>query len=715
MFRYISLVLLAALTACATTGARRRPAADSSTPATAQDRAAGEMAVYIGDMATQFWTSPNSSFNITSAQDPELTRLEEYLKSKMPDLGGQGGELRLTSVIAAADRTVVRFEEVIARHRGDQFNYEVPLAGSGLVVTLTNGQIASISSTLAVPPSFSFVFQQPGFDTSGFTTHEYKVLLGHVRESSKKKEVADTLARVAREAGVPFDLKQYLSQKPSAQRAQLGALLGHLNAFGTAKLLVEMAMKKRLQLVQRSNHWMLNVIGLFDLPVEFDMEIPEPGTQQHLKVRNLRELHQNIVVNIYDGKTFPAPPFPKLENTPTEKVFDDIADYHKNHHHWLGYDGHTADTPVEAILNMTAPEVIDNAAWTPKLKGFLIGTGSQLIHNQDRSYSVLGHEYTHAIVENSSQLIYNAQSGALNEHIADIEGSYIDGEKTMHQDFTYIIGAEVLLPNVGATQGALVGLLIKALNVPQDKIAKYNLDKVPLRHLRYPILSLTPSLPDMATAAQQKFGADCQPSTDNDQCGVHAMSGIPNAAVSAIIDTLGADRVNTMIFNTVTLRLNAHSTFKDYVRQMYEECQTTPGLDKAKDCPVVIKAFADVGVTFPTDTQPAPPVQQGPPPPRVDPLPAPKAYCGIVTKLPDGNVTVVDHKFDAAILVTKNDKLTTGNFQDVYQDTCACVMGNIDKTKNSNGVAFNYFAQVTQVKGLADSACNSLRTKTAGR
>ncbi|HEX6872130.1 MAG TPA: M4 family metallopeptidase, partial [Micromonosporaceae bacterium] len=53
--------------------------------------------------------------------------------------------------------------------------------------------------------------------------------------------------------------------------------------------------------------------------------------------------------------------------------------------------------------------------------------GAQLVFGQGYAVDdVVGHEYTHAVIDHSSQLFYAYESGAINESLADIFGEFID-------------------------------------------------------------------------------------------------------------------------------------------------------------------------------------------------------------------------------------------------------------------------------------------------
>jgi bacillolysin len=66
----------------------------------------------------------------------------------------------------------------------------------------------------------------------------------------------------------------------------------------------------------------------------------------------------------------------------------------------------------------------DNAFWDGT--GMAYGDGGQAFRPLSVSLDVVGHEFTHGVIERTAGLIYQNQSGALNEAVADIFGAFIE-------------------------------------------------------------------------------------------------------------------------------------------------------------------------------------------------------------------------------------------------------------------------------------------------
>jgi hypothetical protein len=143
----------------------------------------------------------------------------------------------------------------------------------------------------------------------------------------------------------------------------------------------------------------------------------------------------------------------------------------------------------------------DNAFWDGSQMVF--GDGDGVIFERfTKSLDVIGHELAHGVTEHTAGLLYQGQSGALNESISDVFGVLVKqrqlGQSAEQAD--WLVGADVLNPSV---QGRA------------------------LRDMRNP-----------GTAYDDpRLGTDPQPAhmdayvdTDDDNGGVHINSGIPNRA-----------------------------------------------------------------------------------------------------------------------------------------------------------------------------------------
>jgi Zn-dependent metalloprotease len=153
----------------------------------------------------------------------------------------------------------------------------------------------------------------------------------------------------------------------------------------------------------------------------------------------------------------------------------------------------------------------DNAFWNGTQMIYGDGDGVQFTRFTV-SPDVIGHELTHGVTQNESNLIYWKQAGAMNESISDVFGSLVK-QYYYNQSVTqadWLIGYGLFIP--GSTKTGLNGVLaIRSLAAPGTAYG-------------YPV-------PDPV------LGTDPQPATMTqyvdtlqDNGGVHINSGIPNRA-----------------------------------------------------------------------------------------------------------------------------------------------------------------------------------------
>ncbi|MEZ4838015.1 M4 family metallopeptidase [Flavobacterium sp.] len=73
---------------------------------------------------------------------------------------------------------------------------------------------------------------------------------------------------------------------------------------------------------------------------------------------------------------------------------------------------------------ITPPSANANAIWTGSAMLFSLGNGTNM--GPVTSLDVVGHEFTHAVIDYTADLIYSNQSGAINESFADIFGEMVE-------------------------------------------------------------------------------------------------------------------------------------------------------------------------------------------------------------------------------------------------------------------------------------------------
>ncbi|MBM7588096.1 neutral peptidase B [Bacillus pakistanensis] len=85
----------------------------------------------------------------------------------------------------------------------------------------------------------------------------------------------------------------------------------------------------------------------------------------------------------------------------------------------------------------------NNAAWNGKQMLYGDGDGQRMI-SLSGSLDVIGHEMTHGVITNTADLVYEGESGAINESIADIMGAFIENKPG---EDMWLLGEDVWTPN----------------------------------------------------------------------------------------------------------------------------------------------------------------------------------------------------------------------------------------------------------------------------
>ncbi|MFB3788483.1 MAG: M4 family metallopeptidase [bacterium] len=200
----------------------------------------------------------------------------------------------------------------------------------------------------------------------------------------------------------------------------------------------------------------------------------------------------------------------------------------------------------------------DNACWNPGIKGMQFGDGEQNdggILPQD--LDTVAHEYTHGITNFSSNLIYESQSGALNEHFSDFFGCMVDRDNWLHGEETITVPGKIALRDLS--------------NPGNPQVISQN----PATMKEYLNLTL-----------------------EQDNGGVHINMGIPCYMSYLLAEGLnggiGKDKTERILYRCLTQYLTQRSQFIDYRRLCIQAAQDMYGEAEAE---AVKNAFDAVGIT----------------------------------------------------------------------------------------------------------------------
>lgn len=200
-------------------------------------------------------------------------------------------------------------------------------------------------------------------------------------------------------------------------------------------------------------------------------------------------------------------------------------EYFLNNHTRISINGQKGN--IISFVNVSDKQGgnMDNAFWN----GFAMfyGNGSSAFKPLARGLDVAGHEMTHGVVQNTANLEYYGESGALNESFADIFGAMIDRDD-------WEIGEDVV--NTSAfPSGALRSLINPNQGQPTNS---FNTGWQPM-HMN------------------QKFNGQ------EDNNGVHINSGIPNHAFYQFANIVGKSKAENVYYRALDKYLVKSSQFID--------------------------------------------------------------------------------------------------------------------------------------------------------
>lgn len=195
-----------------------------------------------------------------------------------------------------------------------------------------------------------------------------------------------------------------------------------------------------------------------------------------------------------------------------------VREYYKTALDYKSVDDHGADL----ILNVHFGVRYANAFWDGDEMTFGDGDG-KVFTNLATALDVTAHELTHGVVQYVAGLTYQGQSGALNEHYADVFGSVIKqvAKKQTAATADWLIGDEIMGP-------ALKGQALRSMRAPGTAYDN-------------PLMGKDPQPDHMNNL--YKGSAD--------HGGVHINSGIPNKVFFLVATAIGTDKAAPLWFETL--------------------------------------------------------------------------------------------------------------------------------------------------------------------
>lgn len=256
----------------------------------------------------------------------------------------------------------------------------------------------------------------------------------------------------------------------------------------------------------------------------------------------------NVYNAAYDGAAVDA-------HTYAAQTFD----YYKNEHNRSSYDGNNA----QLISTVHYGRSYNNAFWNGTQMVYGDGDGTTFIALSG-GLDVIAHELTHAVTDTTADLIYQNESGAINESISDIFGTLVEYHANNKPD--WLIGEDIYTPAIAGD--ALRSMEDPTLNGDPDHYSK-----------RYVGLS--------------------------DNGGVHINSGISNKAAYLLanggthygvaVAGIGNDKTADIFYRTLTQYLTPNSNYSHYRVSTIQAATDLYGASSAEVASVKA-AFSAVGV-----------------------------------------------------------------------------------------------------------------------
>src|SRR5919206_292413 len=139
---------------------------------------------------------------------------------------------------------------------------------------------------------------------------------------------------------------------------------------------------------------------------------------------------------------------PAGNDAAVNEAYDGLGDTYD--FYWEVLDRNSIDDegmPLNATVHYG--QNYDNAFWNGERMVFGDGDGD-LFNRFTISLDVIGHELTHGVTQDESQLTYYGQPGALNESVSDVFGSLVKQHKLGQtaDQADWLIGAGLLAPDV---------------------------------------------------------------------------------------------------------------------------------------------------------------------------------------------------------------------------------------------------------------------------
>lgn len=266
--------------------------------------------------------------------------------------------------------------------------------------------------------------------------------------------------------------------------------------------------------------------------------IPSPARTKHRLVYDMEQKRETIFL---PGKLVRSEGDPPVEDDAVNEAYDysgTTYDFYKEI-----FDRNSLDNKgMELISSVHFGRNTNNAFFTGEQMLYGDGDG-RIFLSFTKALDVVAHELTHGVIMQESNLEYKNESGALNEHFADVMSALV---KQWH------------LKQTVEEANWLMGDALMAPNFPVKSIRTFKAEKA------------YEDVPNFGTDPQPKHLRDKYTGSD-DNGGVHINSGIPNHAFYLVAMELGGkswEKAGSIWYKT--LRAVSHdSNFQEAAKTTY--------------------------------------------------------------------------------------------------------------------------------------------------
>lgn len=225
-----------------------------------------------------------------------------------------------------------------------------------------------------------------------------------------------------------------------------------------------------------------------------------------------------------------------------------VYDYYQQTFGRNSYDNH--GSPINSIAhvnNFQGEDNRNNAAWIGDKMIYGDGDGRTFIELSGAN-DIVAHEITHGVTQETANLVYQDQPGALNESFSDVFGYFVD-------DNDWLMGEDVYTPGQK-------GDALRSMSHP----SYYNQPEHMNNYVK----------------------------TNSDNGGVHTNSGIPNKAAYLTINKIGKQQAQQIYYRALTQYLTSTADFSDARNALIQSAYDLYGRNTAEQ---ISTAWQQVGVT----------------------------------------------------------------------------------------------------------------------